>query len=94
MFTNREREILSLFCYKNKEIADILSIESSTVKTHTENIFRKLEEHTKPKTLIKALKTGLIKLEEVETDYIDVGFWDKKGKYKIHMEKIKNDSKK
>lgn len=94
MFTNREREVLKLFCYKTKEIADILIIESSTVKTHTKNIFKKLEVHTKPKALIKALKMGLINIFDVETDYIDVGFWDEKGKYKIHMEKTKNDYKK
>jgi DNA-binding CsgD family transcriptional regulator len=42
--TRREQEIIRLIAqgFSNKEIADILSISSDTVKTHTRNIFSKL----------------------------------------------------
>lgn len=94
MLTKREKEVLQLFCYSNKQIAQILVISTYTVKTHIQNIFNKLEEYTKSKALIKALKMGIINIYDIQTDFVDTGFWDEKGKYKIHMEKIIDDSKK
>lgn len=85
--TKRERQILRLFCYKNKEIADILKISIATVKTHNQHIFKKLGEWTKPKALIKALKLGYENIFMIETDFVDVGFWDNKGKYNTDMQK-------
>lgn len=92
-FTEREREVLRLFCYSDKEIADILKISVATVKHHNQNIFKKLNEFTKPKALIKALKLGYENLFMIETSFVDVGFWDNKGKYKINMQKVVNDPK-
>ncbi len=42
--TAREREILSLMCenHSNQEIAEILSVAESTVKTHLHNIYKKM----------------------------------------------------
>ena len=91
MLTKREREVLQLFCYSNKQIAQILVISTYTVKTHIQNIFNKLEEYTKSKALIKALKMGIINIYEIQTDYIDIGFWNNLGKYQIKMEKIKDE---
>lgn len=89
--TEKELQILHLFCYKNNEIANILTIEISTVKNHVHNILQKLNSPTKIKALIKAIKMGIISAYSVETSYIDVGFWDKNGKYKIQMEKFIDD---
>jgi len=43
--TNREREILELLMkgMKNKEIADALYLSVHTVKTHMQNIFKKMD---------------------------------------------------
>lgn len=43
--TRREREVTELICQgkSNKDIAEILFLSESTVKTHIYNIFRKLE---------------------------------------------------
>lgn len=91
MLTKREREVLQLFYYSNKQIAQILVISTYTVKTHIQNIFNKLEEYTKSKALIKALKMGIINIYEIQTDYIDIGFWNNLGKYQTKMEKIKDE---
>lgn len=92
--TKREQQILKLFCYTNPQIAHILILSIHTVKNHVHNILQKLNSPTKIKALIKAIKMGIISAYSVETDYIDVGFWDKNGTYKIHMERIINDIKK
>lgn len=86
--TKREQQILKLFCYRNDEIANILTIETSTVKNHVHNILQKLKESTKIRALIKAIKMGIINVYSIETYYKDIGFWDKHGKYQIKMEKI------
>lgn len=61
--TGRETEILSwLALGKSKPvISDLLYISESTVKRHTENIFRKLQANNVPMAVFKALRMGLIR---------------------------------
>ena len=92
--TKRELEVLELFCYKNDEISNILNISIFTVKNHVHNILHKLEETTKIRALIKAIKMGIINVYAIEISYVDVGFWDKNGTYKMDMQRIINDNKK
>lgn len=85
--TKRERQVLRLFCYNNRQIANILTIEPATVKSHIHHICTKLGEHNKTRALIKALKMGYENLFMIETDFVDVGFWNKDSKYNIDMQK-------
>jgi len=58
----RELEVLGLL-YKgcsNKEIAESLFISASTVKTHTLNIYQKLEAANRTQAIVKAKEYGLI----------------------------------
>lgn len=88
MLTKREKEVLKLFCYSNREIANILHISIATTKNHVSNILHKLESKTKISAAIKALKLGIIKLDDIKTEYIDVGFWDETGEYLTDMQEI------
>lgn len=67
MLTEREKEIL---LYMNlvdiREISKRLYIEISTVKTHTANIYQKLHVHNRVQAVIKALKLGIIQLQELK----------------------------
>ncbi len=62
LLTSREREILQLIAegYSNKEIADMLYISEKTVKTHRENIMRKLDLHNVAELVKYALQRGII----------------------------------
>ena len=65
--TPRELEVLRLLAAgcANKEIAADLHIAESTVKTHLESIFRKLEASDRTGAVTAALRCGLIRLPEV-----------------------------
>lgn len=89
--TEREREVLRLFCYKDSEISDILKISLSTAKTHCHNIYKKYEAHSKAEALIKVLKQGHENVFNIKTNYVDAGFWDKNGKYHINMIEVENE---
>jgi DNA-binding NarL/FixJ family response regulator len=54
--TRREREILQLVLkeYQNKEIADELHLETSTIKTHLSKIYRKLHVENRSQLLANA----------------------------------------
>lgn len=58
----RELEVLGLLYrgFSNKEIAENLFISSSTVKTHTLNIYQKLEVANRTQAIVKAKEYGLI----------------------------------
>lgn len=62
VLTEREREILRYISQgaTNKEAARLLTISQSTVRTHMENIFRKLGCSTRAAATLKASTLGLI----------------------------------
>jgi len=66
LFTKREREIMKL-CVSgntNADIAKILSITVSTVKFHKGNIYKKIGGNKNNDILGKAIKNGIISLED------------------------------
>ncbi|MCI0440143.1 MAG: response regulator transcription factor [Chloroflexi bacterium] len=62
--SGREIEVLQLMAKgaANKEIASILSVSESTVKTHVANIFQKLDVNHRTEAVTQALQRGIIKL--------------------------------
>lgn len=58
----RELEVLRLIAdgYSNKEIAQVLSISVSTVKTHVEEVLHKLSASDRTQAAVKALRQGLL----------------------------------
>ena len=66
--TKRQKEVLRLFCYDNKTIADKLGIKETSVKTHSQHIKDILIAGSKAKCIIVALKHQLLSLEEIETN--------------------------
>ncbi len=64
--TPRELEVLELLAQglANKEIAGRLHLAESTVKTHLESIFRKLEAQDRTGAVTAALRKGLVRLTD------------------------------
>ena len=60
--SSREQEILHLICagLSNQEIALQCSISVSTVKTHLENIFRKIGVSSRTQAIAQAQALGLV----------------------------------
>jgi LuxR family transcriptional regulator, maltose regulon positive regulatory protein len=60
--SNREREVLALVAAgrSNREIAQELFVAQSTVKTHTNNIYRKLDARSRTQALARARELNLI----------------------------------
>jgi two-component system response regulator NreC len=58
----REKEILQILASgkSNREIADLLHISISTVETHRNNIFQKLNLHNLAELILYAVRKGLI----------------------------------
>jgi len=58
----REKEILHILAAgkSNREIADLLHISISTVETHRNNIFQKLNLHNLAELILYAVRKGLI----------------------------------
>lgn len=62
LLTAREREILGLIATgkTNPQIAEQLIIGAGTVKTHTLNIYRKLEVANRTQAIVRAQALGLL----------------------------------
>lgn len=60
--SERESEVLRQISlgHSNKEVARLLGISPSTVRTHVESTFRKLECTTRAAATLKALTLGLL----------------------------------
>ena len=60
--SKRELEVLTLIAkgLSNKEIAEALFLSTNTVKTHSSNIFAKLEVKRRTQAVQKALELGLL----------------------------------
>lgn len=69
--TVREKEILKLILFSRRDIAQKLSLSLSTVKTHLINLFNKIGGNNKTEVLVIALKTGIITLDEIQTENFD-----------------------
>lgn len=66
--TEKEIEILKSLVFKNRFIAQMQCVEITTVRTHINNIFKKLKTSSRAGALIKALKQKIINLEDIITD--------------------------
>jgi ATP/maltotriose-dependent transcriptional regulator MalT len=64
--TAREREILALLVdgLSNKEIAQRLVVSPRTIETHVERVLGKLEVGSRSRAIAKALRLGLVSLEQ------------------------------
>lgn len=62
LLSEREREILRWISFgaSNKVVAQKLGISPSTVRTHVESVFRKLESSTRAAATLKATQLGLL----------------------------------
>lgn len=60
--SKREFEVLTLLSQglSNQEIADKLFLSTNTIKTHTSNLFEKLEVQNRLQAIIKAKKIGIL----------------------------------
>lgn len=60
--SNREREILQLVAegHSNREIAELLSVSSTTVETHRGHILQKLNLHNTAELVLYAVRRGVI----------------------------------
>jgi DNA-binding NarL/FixJ family response regulator len=63
--TTRERQVLELLAQGlgDKEIATRLGVGIETVKTHTANLFGKLEVESRMQALILAVRYGVVRLQ-------------------------------
>ncbi|MDT8978831.1 response regulator transcription factor [Paenibacillus sp. chi10] len=61
-FTGREIEVLQQMAYgwRNEDIASILHISESTVKTHVHRILQKLEVEDRTQAVVYALRNGIV----------------------------------
>ena len=64
LLSGRERQVLELLAKgsANKEVASLLSLSESTVKTHVANIFQKLEVNDRTSAVTQALQRRIIKM--------------------------------
>lgn len=64
--SKRETQVLCSFGLTSYEdIAKKLNISFTTVKTHTNNIYQKLHTHNRHESIVKALKKGIITVNEL-----------------------------
>ena len=66
--TNREIEILKLLCFSNCEIALKCNVSANTVRSYITNIFNKLGTDNRQTAQIKAVKLGIITLDDIQVE--------------------------
>ena len=68
--TATEREVLKAFtyCENSEEVAALLGVAPSTIKTHTKNLFRKLHVKSRAFAVGRALRLGLLSVQELTPD--------------------------
>lgn len=74
MLSQREREILSMACLSNKQIARRLNISYKTVERYFADMFAKTKTARRTELLLKAVEAG-------ELHKIDMGYWNILGEY-------------
>ena len=74
MLSEREREILSLACLSNKQIARRLNLSYKTVERCFADMFAKTHTARRTELLFKAIEAGELKK-------VDLGFWTPLGDY-------------
>lgn len=79
MLSDREREILSLACLSNKQIAKKLNISYKTVERYFANMLAKYNVKNRTMLLLKAIKDG-------ELQVIDMGFFNMLGQYQEDLQ--------
>lgn len=67
--TNRELDVLLLIHLRDGEIAAMLGVSPYTVKTHLTSLRMKFCTSSKIETLLSALKSGVITIDEIELDW-------------------------
>lgn len=77
----REREILSLACLSNKQIAKRLNLSWRTVQRAFSTMFEKYEVNNRTKLLLKAIQAG-------ELQIVDLGFFNMLGQYQEDLQII------
>lgn len=68
MLTNRQIDVLKLLCFSNLEIAQKLNITPNTVKNYVGDIFNRLGTDNRQTAQIKAVKLGIISINEIITE--------------------------
>ena len=70
LLTERETEVLKLIARgkANKQIARELFVAMSTVKTHVNNLYRKLNVSSRTQAALYAARTGLVAIEEISEE--------------------------
>lgn len=68
LLSDREIEVLKLFHYERKDIAEKLFITERTVMSHIHTIFQILGARTRTEAVLIALRMGIVKLEDYEVE--------------------------
>lgn len=71
-----EKRVLQLIFLPTKLIAKKLYLSEHTVKTYIHRLLKKYKQKNRLGLFIKALKLNYLNIKDV-----DIGFWDKDGKY-------------
>ena len=67
--TNRQREVLKLVAkgYRNEDISKRIFVSVHTVKAHIASLYESFNVTSRVALVIKAIKLGLINLEDIES---------------------------
>ena len=68
ILTEREQTVIKYLTagLNNGQISQILNISVHTTKAHLESIYEKLKVHNRVQAVIMAVKSGIIKLEDID----------------------------